>query len=151
MASSAQVAETPTLVLDTSSVSNSFRAHARGVISPYLEQPNVPAISFQTEAELLSWERSRTLSPARRAQIRDFLQTARIIYATHAAAVHCATIVRRRLDAGRSENLADAWIAATALANSLPLVTFDKTGFSDIPGLDLAILDAPLRRPPPTR
>lgn len=143
MASSQRIAGTPTLLLDTSSVSNSFRARAQSAILPYLGPPNLPAISFQTEAELLSWERSRTLSAPRRAEIRDFLDSARILYADHAATARCAEIIRRRIDAGKSKNLADAWIAATALAAALPLITFDRSGFTDIPGLDLIILETP--------
>lgn len=143
MASPQRVAGTPTLLLDTSSVSNSFRARAQSAILPYLDPPNLPAISFQTEAELLTWERSRTLSAPRRAEIRGFLDSARIIYANHAVAARCAEIIRRRLDAGKSRNLADAWIAATALAAALPLITFDKSGFTDVRGLDLIVLETP--------
>ena len=61
-------------------------------------------------------------------------------YADTAIVERYVEIVRRRRNARRPENVKDAWIAAAALAHSLPLITFDRRGFNDIPDLDLILL-----------
>ena len=132
-----------TRLLDTSTISNWMRNPLQGTVEPYLQPPGSAAISFQTLAELLVWTTSPTLPPGYRRQVLDFISTATVLQSNDDVARHYAAIVRRRISAGRPENPKDAWIAATALAYGLPLITFDRHGFNDIPDLDLTLLRTP--------
>ena len=127
-------------LLDANAVSNSLKPRIAAVVAPYLHTPGSSAISFQSEGELGVWAASPTIAPARAEQIRSFVRTAPILYANEAVVARYIEIVRRRRNTGRPENPKDAWIAATALAYNLPLITFDRHGFNDIPDLDLTLL-----------
>ena len=129
-----------TRLFDTSAVSNALRESFQETIDPYLEPAGSAAISFQTLAELLIWTTSPTLPAQYREQVVDFISTAVVLHSNDEVARRFAEIVRRRRSAGRPENVKDAWIAATALAYNLPLITFDRRGFNDIPDLDLTLL-----------
>lgn len=127
-------------LLDTSTASNWMRRQLRELVDPYLQPPGSAAISFQTQAELLLWITSPTLPGPYRRQIQDFLATTAVLHSNDDVSAFFAEILRRRRDAGRPENVRDAWIAATALAYELPLITFDQRGFNDIPELDMMLL-----------
>ena len=129
-------------LLDTNAVSNSLKPRSAVAVAPYLQTPGASAISFQTEGELGVWASSPTISPAHARQVRAFVRDAPILYADEEIVAHYVEIVRRRRDTDRPENVKDAWIAATALAYGLPLITFDRYGFNDIPDLDLTLLRA---------
>ena len=142
----ATVEPLPNILLDTSAVSDALRDEDQSDVLPYLNPPHRPAISFQSESELLVWAQSSTISAANASQIRGFLRTATVIYADRETVSHHARIIRHRKNEDRDERVEDAWIAATALARDLPLVTLDKKGFNDIRGLTLILLPATNRR-----
>ena len=127
-------------LLDTSTASNWMRRQLHELVDPYLQPRGSAAISFQTQAELLLWITSPTLPGSYRRQIQDFLATTEVFHSSDDISAFFAEILRRRRDAGRPENVRDAWIAATALAHGFPLITFDQRGFNDIPDLDLVLL-----------
>ena len=127
-------------LLDTNAVSNSLKPRIAATVALYLQTPGASAISFQTEGELGVWASSPTIPAVHARQIRAFVRDAPILYANETVVAHYIAIVRRRRNAGRPENVKDAWIAATALAYGLPLITFDRHGFNDIPDLDLILL-----------
>ena len=129
-----------TRLFDTSAASNAMRESLQETVDPYLEPAGSVAISFQTLAELLIWTTSPTLPAHYRRQVVDFIASAVVLHSNDEVTRHFAEIVRRRRNAGRPENVKDAWIAATALAYDLPLITFDRRGFNDIPDLDLTLL-----------
>lgn len=133
----------PTVLHDTSSVSEFFKQGLHCSAYPWFRPPHVPAISFQTAGELLVWSLSKTIVPHGPAQIRQFLADVIILDPAPAVMRIYAQIMRRRVDLHQPENVKDAWIGATALGNRLPLVTHDRTGFLDIGllGLDLHVMD----------
>ena len=136
------VERAPDALLDTSAISNFLIKADHSPVLPFFYPQRRPAISFQSESELLVWAQSPTIPQRHAAQIRGFLRSATVLYADHDSVEHHARIIRSRKDQGRKEKIADAWIAATALARGLPLVTLDRSGFGDIPGLDLILLPA---------
>jgi tRNA(fMet)-specific endonuclease VapC len=83
------------------------------------------ALSFQTVAELYQWAEQNKWGVSARSTLDQFI--ARFVRVPHddetnrawARVMTHARAIGRRLDA------ADAWIAATALRHSLPLVTDD--------------------------
>lgn len=127
-------------LLDTSTVSNWMREAHQKPLDLHLGPFDGSAISFQTEAELLLWTTSPTLPARYRSQVHDFLVTAAVLHSNSEVSNQFARILRRRRDMGHPENVRDAWIAATALAYDLPLITFDQRGFNDVPDLDLILL-----------
>jgi tRNA(fMet)-specific endonuclease VapC len=96
-----------------------------------------PAIAAITIAELgvgveLATGRRKT---NRRAFLDDVLDTLPVIgYDIDVATAHTALLVAVRR-AGRPRGAHDLIIAATALASTRTLVTSDRTGFDDLPGI----------------
>lgn len=100
---------------------------------------DAPAIAAITVAELgvgveLATGRRRT---TRRAFLDDLLETLPVIdYDIDVATAHTALLVAVRR-AGRPHDAHDLIIAATARATGRVVVTFDRTGFDDLSGVDL--------------
>lgn len=96
-----------------------------------------PAIAAITVAELgvgveLSTGRRRT---SRRAFLDDVLATLPVIdYGVEIASAHTALLVAVR-NAGRPRGAHDLIIAATARSSGRTVVTSDRTGFDDLPGV----------------
>ena len=135
----------PTVLHDTSSISDYIRDPMASAASGYMRAPHVPAISFQTEGELLLWDRSSRIAPEERDRLRGFLASALVLQSNAAANAHFADIVIGWRTAHpqrtwRNLLIPDAWIAATALAYGLPLLTFDRRDFLEIDGLRLIML-----------
>jgi len=132
----------PTEIQDTSAVSNFLKFGDRSSAYPWFQEPHVPAISFQTAAELLVWALSESIVPYGPVQVRDFLADAIVLDGLPDAVNPYAAVVRRRIDEGRDKNVEDAWTGAAAVAAGLPIVTYDKAGFLEfVPlGLDLRLL-----------
>ena len=83
------------------------------------------------------------MSSQHAAQVREYLSRAVIIDSDREIDRVCAEIVRRRIDRGGNKNTEDAWTCAVALVLGVPVVTYDGTGFSDVPGLEVILLVAP--------
>ena len=133
----------PTVVIDTSAASNSMKPETANDVAPFLRGQHRPIHSFQTEQELITWSRSATLPADRAAQIRGYLDGAVIVDSDREIDRVCAEIVRGRLDRGEDKNTEDAWTCAVAAALGVPVVTYDLSGFSDVPGLEVILLVAP--------
>ena len=135
----------PTALHDTSSISNYIRDAEFSESARLFLRPHVPAISFQTEAELIMWEQSNEIAADDLRRLREFLSSAFVLQSTAAVNRRFAEILFARRAAHperrwRNRHIRDVWIAATALAYGLPLVTFDRRDFLEIAGLDLIIL-----------
>jgi len=98
------------------------------------------AISFQTIAELYEWALLSRWGPGRIGRLRVTISGLLILDPDDTTCRHFAEVrVARK---GRPISAADAWIAATALANGLELVTHNPADFRGIPGLTV-ITEAP--------
>ncbi len=93
-----------------------------------------------TAAELYEWARRARWGPGRLARLDVTLRGYLVIHSDDALCRQWAEI--RYLRAARPIDTADAWIAATALAHGLELVTHNPTDFQGIPGLTI-ITEAP--------
>lgn len=130
---------------DTSSVSNYLEHEERSTAAKFFRAPHQPAISFQTEAELLMWAMKPETPEGLRDAIRGFLASAMVLQSNSAVNGLFAQIMVARMLAypkktWRDLDVGDAWIGATAVARGLPLITYDRRGFNDVPGLDCRIL-----------
>ena len=135
----------PTVLHDTSSVSNYLEHEERSTAAKFFRAPHQPAISFQTEAELLMWAMKPETPEGLRDAIRGFLASAMVLQSNSAVNRLFAEIMVARMLAypkktWRDLDVGDAWIGATAVARGLPLITYDRRGFNDVPGLDCRIL-----------
>ena len=133
----------PTLVVDTSAASNSLKPRTAADVAPYLSGSHRPVHSFQTEQELITWAESSRMPADRAMQVRLYIERAVIVDSDREIDRICAEIVRGRLDRGEERNTEDAWTCAVAVALGVPVLTYDRAGFSDVAGLEAIVLAAP--------
>jgi tRNA(fMet)-specific endonuclease VapC len=107
---------------------------------PHLEN-NVHAISFQTVAELLFWPEKNNWGNAARTALDVLIASLVVIPYEYELARMWAVIRAIAERSGRRLEAGDAWIAATAIVFSIPLVTHDRD-LADrrIPDLDVICL-----------
>jgi tRNA(fMet)-specific endonuclease VapC len=90
-------------------------------------------ISFMTKAELLLWPALNNWGEKRRQELQKHIEPFTTLFADDLTCAHWCRIVAESRRIGRPITPADAWIAATALQWSLPLVSAD---FQDFEHLD---------------
>lgn len=122
-------------VVDTDVISYLFRHDTRAELyRPYLTD-KVLAVSFMTIAELDRWALQRTWGEARQARMVAFLAPFTIILADRELCHTWAVVGDQARRNGRPIQAADAWIAATAIALGVPLVTNNRGDFLGVDGL----------------
>ncbi len=125
------------LLIDTDIVSFIFKGS--GYADPYMPllSGHELALSFMTVAELFQWANLRQWGDLRLVQLEQYLSNYLIIPVDRPLCREWAQIRANRQRVGRPISAQDAWIAATALRHSLPLVTHNVKDFLDIPNLQL--------------
>jgi predicted nucleic acid-binding protein len=122
-------------VIDTSVLSLYVKYDTRAAAYlPHL-QGREGVISFMTAAELLRWPIERRWGPARRRMLERYLRTFSVHHSDERLCRVWADMAARARLTGRPLPLADSWIAATALARGLELVTHNPSDFAGIDGL----------------
>ena len=123
------------LVVDTDVVSFLYKRDTRAELyRPHLNDPPF-IISFMTLAELRSWMRHRHWGPTRRQRLERYLQRYQLIYANDELCEFWAQATDSARRNGRPIGSADAWIAATALMQNVPLVTHNRSDYEGVEGL----------------
>lgn len=120
-------------VLDTNIVSYQIKRHSLAVAyAPYLTGYDL-AVAYQTLAELLEGAERAGWGPTRRAGLEAKIAALILLPVDRAVCDWYAYVraVRRHQPVSPQ----DAWIAATALAYDLELVTHNPRDFDHIPGL----------------
>ena len=111
-----------------------FNGHSfAGLYEKYLFD-TIVHISFMTEAELLRGAYKRNWGPKRLENLRLFIEHCQVLHSNPKIG---ETWARLKNLPGRNISDADAWIAATALACNLPLVSHNVDDFRLIPNLNL--------------
>ena len=124
------------VLLDTNVVSFIFNRDTR---ADYYEQRirgSRLLISFQTLEESLFGAFRRGWGSRRTRELEAHLTQYETIWPAAETAAICARLRADSLSVGRELQVADAWIAATALMLGCPLASHDKD-FDGIPGSDL--------------
>ena len=124
------------VVLDTGLVSFIYRGGGR---AQYYEERITgmrPVISFQTLEELYIWPIRNDWGTRRRNELQQHLDIYEVIWPNLELVRLSAELRVERERAGRRLNVADAWIAATALMLGCPLASHDGD-FQGIPGLEV--------------
>jgi predicted nucleic acid-binding protein len=127
-------------LLDTNIVSFVMRRHTlAATYQPHLTG-NTLAVSFMTVAELLEGDALTNWGSRRMAMLRTTVAGLLVLYSDPAVCERWADVrVQRRT---QTISVADAWIAAAALAHGLELVTHNPSDFQGIAGLSI-ITEAP--------
>jgi tRNA(fMet)-specific endonuclease VapC len=130
----------PARLLDTNIVSYMVKQHH--LLAPYL--PHVTGydlgISFQTDAELTAGGVVAGWGPRKWARLEAVLAPMVVLHSDDDICEQWAEVryARRAQPIG----VADCWIAATALAYGIELVTHNPADFAGIPGLTV-VTEAP--------
>jgi tRNA(fMet)-specific endonuclease VapC len=95
------------------------------------------AVSFQTVGELEQWALLRSWGERRTAELETFFGQVVILNPDRAMCKMWGRVKALAKQKGRPIDVADAWIAATALTFGLPLVTHDKSDFQHVDGLTI--------------
>ena len=92
-------------------------------------------VAFMTVAEMDRWAIERNWGQQRRMDFERLLSVVVVHPYSRDLGQAWAQVMVVGRRAGRSIGIADAWIAATALIDDLPLVTDDLGDFEAVPGL----------------
>jgi tRNA(fMet)-specific endonuclease VapC len=126
-----------TLIVDTDVVSFLLKGDTRAQLyRPHLQNKTL-ALSFMTVAELYQWAYVRNWGERKLSRLEQQLRRYVIVPFDNELCKQWASICVQRQRLGRPISVQDAWIAATALRHSCPLVTHNSDDFSDILGLQV--------------
>lgn len=125
------------VVVDTDVVSFLFKSDTRAkAYSRHLAHKQI-VLSFMTLAELYLWSRRRDWGPKRVARLDKYIAKCIVHPFDPVLCRVWAEISHRAQIGGRRIEVADAWIAATALLHKLPLATHNPAHFQHIDGLTI--------------
>ena len=126
-----------TLLLDTNIVSYILKRDSRAALYAPLLRNNRLAISFMSAAELFQCAVIRNWGTPRTAQLERAIATYLLIPPDLELCRVWGRIRAEQQQLGHTIDSQDAWIAATALHFTLPLVTHNLAHFQGIAGLDI--------------
>lgn len=86
----------------------------------------------------MTWARRRGAPARRLAGIEWFLRDVTVLSVDEQVADAFAALRAEQFDTGRVSPSTDLWIAATAIAHRLTMVTHNTRDYEQIPGLSLA-------------
>ena len=124
------------IVLDSNVVSYIFNGNDKAEY--YREQITGlrPIISFQTLEEVWYGAYQKGWGERKRNELARFLQEYEVVFPNSQLVDICARLRAERKSVGREIQIADAWIAATAILLDCPLASHDNI-FREIPALEL--------------
>jgi tRNA(fMet)-specific endonuclease VapC len=122
------------VVIDTDVASFLFKGDTRADLYRQHLDGQLILIAAQTRAELELWTLERNWGTRRREQLGAFLGNFVLAPLDESLCLRWAQVDGARR-AGRPVSTADAWVAATALAYGVPLVTHNAADFAAVAGL----------------
>jgi predicted nucleic acid-binding protein len=123
------------LLLDTNIVSYQINRHPYAVFYEPILVGHSYAVSFQTVAELRFGARRVSLGKQKIRRMNLILGDMLVLHTNDTVCEHWIQV--RLARQSRPTSAADAWIAATAMAFEIPLVTHNPSDFDGIAGLSL--------------
>lgn len=125
------------VVVDTDVVSFLFKGDTRGALYESHLVGRLRIIAAQTRAELEHWALLHNWGPRRRSELKLFLKDYVFVEVDETVCLKWAEARAHAHRAGRPISVSDAWIAATALAYAVALVTHNPDDFKNVPGLSV--------------
>ncbi|MBI3210962.1 MAG: PIN domain-containing protein [Candidatus Solibacter usitatus] len=124
-------------VVDTDVVSLVFKGDSRA--EKYLSVLTAPdlLVSFMTEAELERWILQSRWGPERIIRFRTYMKRFVSVPSSRDLIVKWAQVMVVARSMGRRIEVADAWVAATALLYDAPLVTNNPGDYAGVAGIKL--------------
>jgi predicted nucleic acid-binding protein len=123
------------VVVDTDVVSFIFKGDTRGTLYEAQLDGKLGVIAAQTRAELERWALLHNWGTRRHSALRLFLKRFVLAEVVDTTCLKWAEIMVSAHRTGRAISVADAWIAATALTYTVPLVTHNPSDFKNVLGL----------------
>lgn len=130
------------MVVDTDVVSFIFKGDTRGDSYKSHLAGQLLVVSFMTIAELERWALQHQWGTAKRHRLETHLQQYIVTHSDRALCRKWADVVISARRNGRPVRTADAWIAATALLQGMPLLTNNRSNYLGVDGLSV-ISEAP--------
>ena len=131
------------VVVDTDVVSYTFKKDSRARrYQQYLVGKQV-LISFMTLAELDRWALDRRWGQARRDRLDRFLLGFTVVHSDRDLCRVWAEVTQQANQVAQPIDCADAWIAAVALFEGVPLVTNNPEDYASVIGLSVLSSSAP--------
>jgi tRNA(fMet)-specific endonuclease VapC len=124
-------------VMDTDIVSFQFKGDSRAAQYRRHLIGHIGVISFMTLAELCEWTNLHRWGQSRRDRLDRHVGKFVIYYADQALCRQWAKVRANARRNGRPIDGADAWVAATALAAGVPLVTHNPKDYDGVDGLTI--------------
>lgn len=122
-------------VVDTDVISFLFKNDTRAALyKPHLTD-KLLVISFMTVAELDRWALKRNWGENRRAKMEEHLKNFVIYPFNRELCKKWAEVKNETEKAGKAISDADSWIASTALLYGIPLITHNRSHFTQIKNL----------------
>lgn len=125
------------VVVDTDVISYWFKGDTRAKLYRRHLLGKAPVVSFMTVAELDEWVIQHQWSEKRREELTRHLQQCLFYPADRELCRYWADVRESCRRVGRTINPADAWIAATAVALRIPLVTHNALDYQGVAGLTI--------------
>ena len=126
------------LLVDTDVLSYFLKGDSRALYYEKLVEGKQLIVSFMTVAELYTWAFHRKWGDRQFARLAEHLTSYVICPSDRYLCLLWAHVSSTSHNRGTPISCADAWIAATALNYSVPLLTNNTKHFQNIPNLKLA-------------
>ena len=126
------------VIVDTDVVSYAFREATE--YAPYGKEleNKIAYISFMTWAELMRGSLSRKWGDKRRRKLADFVKSTYVVIESKEAINRAwGEVIEEAREKGRVIRTADAWIAATAAATGVPLMSNNRADFECLDSIQL--------------
>ncbi|HKV41058.1 MAG TPA: type II toxin-antitoxin system VapC family toxin [Blastocatellia bacterium] len=123
------------VVIDTDVLSYSLKEDTRAALYERHLAGKIGLVSFVTVAELRQWALIRNWGEFRRQSMESFVSRFTTVHSDDRLCSVWAGIRASAIPIGRPIDVADAWVAATAILFQVPLVTHNRRHFSGVAGL----------------
>jgi predicted nucleic acid-binding protein len=124
-------------LVDTDVISYFLKDDTRALLYlPHIDQKTI-VLSFMTIAEVERWMLQRKWGVRRYRKWEEILRSCDIYQVTLPLCRKWAEVTEAARRAGRPIACADAWIAATALALGVPLITNNRNDYLGVSGLTI--------------